>query len=324
MTISASIILHAISGSPVVPECSALMSPGCWHCGASLARGMLVDDWQGALFVGQNRVRGRQDWTHICEPCVWVMSRAPGVVPGKPPTHNWRLYTVLVHGDEVWIGNKADKPAILLWLRQPKPKAWFAAIADSGQKHVVPYAPVNPAGTAWGRVQLEEDVVSLSADLWSLVADTAALLTAGATKDSIASGQYQPGEWQRCGVERLRDYERRAARVRGGPGFRLALWLAQRDEVEVAERMEREKEAKRGKGRRDDNGDVATADGGCAARPAKRVPQGRGKPAQALGSDPGPDAGGREDECERRGVAHVDVPVAPVGSAEQLGLFGAR
>jgi hypothetical protein len=81
------------------------------------------------------------------------MSRAPGVVPGKPPTHNWRLYTVLVQGSEVWLGNKANKPAILAWLRAPKQAPWFAAIADSGQKHAVPYAPLNLS--AVGRVQFE-------------------------------------------------------------------------------------------------------------------------------------------------------------------------
>ncbi|MGL4807704.1 MAG: hypothetical protein ACRC4O_03070, partial [Giesbergeria sp.] len=210
VTPSASTILHAACGAPRVNDCAAVNAPGCWHCGASLTRGMMVDDWQGALFVGQNRVRGRQDWATICEPCVWVMSRSPGVVPGKPPTHNWRLYTVLVHNDEVWLGNKADKPAILAWLRQRLSSSgrWFAAIADSGQKHVVPYARINLG--AGGEVQFEEDTVRLTSSLITLVDRTASLLTAGATKESVGTGSYTPGEWQRCGVEALRDYEREA------------------------------------------------------------------------------------------------------------------
>lgn len=319
MSVSASTVLHRLSGSPVVPECAPLSAPGCWHCGASLARGMSVADWQGALFVGQNRVRGRQDWTHICEPCVWVMSRAPGVVPGKPPTHNWRLYTVLVQGEHVWLGNKSDKPAILAWLRAPKQAPWFAAIADSGQKHVVPYAPLNLS--AVGRVQFEEDVVAWSPALDEVTAATSALLTAGATKEAIEGGSYSPGEWQRCGAEAIKAYEMTARKWRGGAPFRLALWLAQRDEDAVAVRVAAEKEARSGKGRRSNNGDVARDDGNGATRRPKRVPQGRRESAQALGSDLRQDASGGADERERRGVAHVDVPIAPARGDEQLGLF---
>lgn len=319
MTPSASTILHAVCGAPRVADCVDIDAPGCWHCGASLRRGMPVDDWQGALFVGQNRVRGRQDWTTICEPCVWVMSRAPGVVPGKPPTHNWRLYTVLVQGSEVWLGNKANKPAILAWLRAPKQAPWFAAIADSGQKHAVPYAPLNLS--AVGRVQFEEDTVAWTSELDAVTTTTAALLTAGATKDSIESGAYSPGEWQRCGAEAIKAYETTARKWRGGAPFRLALWLAQRDEDAVAVRMAAEKEMRGGNGRRSNDGDVARDDSDGAARRPKRVPQSWGKSAQTLGSDSRQDACSGEDKWKRGGVAHVDVPIAPARGDEQLGLF---
>jgi hypothetical protein len=320
MTISAATILHRLSGAPRL-DAACEREDQCWHCGAHMTRGMTVDEWGSASFTGQNRIRGGAHLTHICEPCVWVMSRVPGVVPGAPEMHNWRLYTVLVDGADVWRGNKANKPAILAWLRKPKAGEWFAAIADSGQKHVVPYAPVNPPGTRRGRIQFEEDCITLGD--WKIVDDMIALLTAGATKDSIGSGAYSGGEWQRCGREAIDAFELMHGRHRGGPWFRLALWLSQRDEEAVAVRMAAEKVVRDGKGKRRDEGGVAKPAGAGAARPPSGVPRSRGKPAEALGSVARPDARGGADLGEPRGVAYVDVPVAPARSPEQRGLFDA-
>ena len=320
MTISASTILHRCCGSPVL-DAAAPREGQCWHCGADYTRAMTVDAWGSASFTGQNRIRGGAHLTHICEPCVWVMSRVPGVVPGAPEMHNWRLYTVLVEGDEVWRGNKANKPQILAWLRKPKPGAWFAAIADSGQKHVVPYAPVNPPGTKRGRIQFEEDCVTVGD--WQIVDDMTAMLTAGATKDSIGSGAYNGGEWQRCGREAIDAFERAHGRHRGGPWFRLSLWLAQRDEEAVAVRVAAEKVTRDGKGKRGSERGVAKPARAGAARPASGVPGERGLPVETLGSASRPDAGRGADVGEHGGVAHEHVPVAATRSPEQRGLFDA-
>ena len=100
----------------------------------------------------------------------------------------------------------------------------------------MPYAPINPPG-ARGRVQLEEDTIAVGD--WAMHDELRDLLTAGATKDSVGSGAYTTGEWQRCTGEIRRFEARWGAAFRGGAWFRLVLWLAQRDEVAVAARRSR-------------------------------------------------------------------------------------
>ena len=105
-----------------------------------------------------------------------------------------------------------------------------AAIADSGKKHVIPWAPLNPAGcpAGQGRVMFEERLVMLGD--WTLVDALSGLLTAGATKDEIERGAYGPGAWTRLGAAAIRDFERTWSGSRGGGWFALAVGLAQRDE----------------------------------------------------------------------------------------------
>ena len=147
---SAASLLHRACGSPVIAECGDLAPVPCWHCGGDTVRGRLVAEWAGASFTGQNRIRCPSS-LHICEACVWVMARSSDV-PGRPAAPgqqcgpNFRNFSHMLDARGYVNASKGEKPAIRAWLRGPKSGAWFAAIADSGQKHVVPYAPINPAG----------------------------------------------------------------------------------------------------------------------------------------------------------------------------------
>lgn len=305
--LSASQRLFAVAGK-AHPGCSERPEFMCWICGASWLRGMKRDDWQGATFTGQNRVRCVES-DAVCEPCVWAMA-------GKPPD-TLRLTSHLLDDRGHLTPNKGQKPAQREWLRGPKRGEWFAAIADSGKKHVVPWAPINPAGLApgTGRVLLEERFVTLGD--WQLVDDTSALLTAGASKETIETGEYHGGAWALC-PEEIEAFEVRWSGERASDWWALALWLAQRDEATVVARQAREKEA------RDDRKRTAKEaerrDRGHAARDAGSVPRDRRERAQALGPVAGPAPGERQDERDGSGVVHADVPVAPARSA-QLGLF---
>jgi hypothetical protein len=229
------------------------------------------------------------------------------------------MWTHLVDGHTHERANKGGKPAIRAFLRRPHAERWFAAIADSGQKHIIPWCPVNAAGQSGGRVLFEELVVDLPRDDegWDLLDAMADTLTAGATKEEIGSGNYGPRAWQLIGAA-LRETEAWFGALRGGAWFELALWLAQRDEVKVATRMEAEKDARRRKGK------VAKPDSGGAARDPSRVSANAGVlAAEALGSAARPDASGGKKQRKPRGVAHDDVAnVAAVGApSEQLSLL---
>ncbi len=310
-------MLHALNGSTASPICGDLDPFFCWVCGGKSTRGVLRHKWQGSNFTGQNRVRCAES-AYVCEPCVVVMA-------GKPPNTE-RMWTHLVEGDSHVRVNKGQKPTIREFVRRKHTATWFAAIADSGKKHIIPWAPVNGPGVG-GFVIFEEAVIEVPANT-SMLDDIADLLTAGATKEEMLHGGYGPRAWQLCG-ERLAVFESRYGHERGGHWFELAVWLAQRDEEAVAVRIEaekaanaakkaREKEAKRGQGKGkkpNDRGD---------ARASSGVPEDAGvQRAEALGPPAKQPAKRSKAKRDAGGVAHTDEPKAPIGSAakRQLSLL---
>lgn len=230
-----------------MPECGACETEevSCYVCGGTVTRGMPVSDWMSNSFTGQTTVACPGSVT-VCEACCFVMSRL-SPVPGREPKEgkalggNYRNYS---HLWEEGIGysnaSKGEKPTILTFLSREHTGEWFAAIADSGQKHVLPYTPVNPPGKR-GVVLFDEAFIRLPEDL-SLVSVLSQLLTDGATKEELERGDYRPATWLRLGRDRIRRFEQEHGQSRGA-WFSLALWLAQRDESAVAERLEAEKKA---------------------------------------------------------------------------------
>lgn len=325
-------ILHALAGAPEVDGCAPVDPCRCYMCAAPTERGAPVRRWMGSTFTDQPRCACPSS-TVICEACVWACSWV--VPPGhEPPPKgkkgvNLRLFSHLYDAGSYAYANKADKPSIRAFLRSPKRGPWFAAIADSGQKHTVPFAPMNLG--AHGSVLFEDAVVELpDADGWRVLDDATDLLTAGATKDEIARGEYRPETWLRC-RDRIEAFEHEHEPLRGGAFFDLVVWLAQRDEAAVAERQAREKAAKAAKkeaksGKTKANGrtkrKAPRADNERSARDASGLPRGGRKPADSL--EPARIEAPRRDEDERndRGVGHRDEARTAPRKHEQISLFG--
>ena len=324
--------LHALSGSPALDGCAPLETPEpCWLCGRLAVRGELVSRWMGASYTDQSRARcSASRW--ICEACVWccAWSQPPGFPqPVEGRGLNLRLFSHLYAGGFYLAANKADKAWIRAWLAAPKPAPWFCAIADTGQKHVLPWTPINLTPGVVGVVRFEERDVRVDERHAVLVMEMSSLLTAGATKEEIESGRYRPETWTRVGAATLRDREaRQIGPARGGGGFALALWLAQRDEDVVAERREREQRDKRERAERGrvERAPVVGSDASARRRVraggAPGVPRGRSVGADALDADRaaatsvGPDV--RDGSRVDRGRGEE----APARGREQLALFG--
>jgi hypothetical protein len=282
----------------------------------------------GANFVGQSKVRCPAS-DHVCEACCYISSRL-SAVPGRPAKEgkklggNFRNYSHLfdaARSPAYANASKGEKPIVLEFLRAEHRGEWFAAIAESGQKHVLPWTPMNPP-CARGRVLFEEAVVTLPPPAgWLMVDDMVALLTAGATKDEIERGDYGPRAWSlaRPQIDR---FEHAWSGERGGGWFDLALWLSQRDEAAVEKRLAEEKEKKQsGKTQRRRTRGTAPTDGDADSRDPRTVPPDTGgERAQALGSAHGADSLGGANKRKRRRVADVDAPVAPDPEPEQLSL----
>lgn len=314
---SPSAIIHRLTGSAPHHLCSDQRPFVCWVCGSPSARGIQRYKWMGANFTGQNKVRCPSS-EHVCEPCVHVTA-------GKPPDTE-RMWSHLVEGDQHLRLNKGSKAAMRQFLFRYHKDPWFAAIADSGKKHIVPWCPVNTPGKS-GSVLFEETVVDIPED-HSLVDEISVLLTLGATKEEMATGNYGARAWQLCG-DTLRNFEERHGGERHGPWFDLALWLAQRDEEAVAVRLEAERAAtaakkaaekarKRGQGKAKKPNDGATA--GAARRVSGNA---RVQRTKALGPPTEHDAVIVETERNTGGMDNPDVPQVAAGSAprKQLEMF---
>lgn len=292
--ISASQIIHRdVLGSVMDRDCTDHFPQQCWMCGGESTRGIMVGKWMGATYTGQNKVRFPQgDW--VCEACVLVCARSTPV-PGRPAKPgmqfgpNWRNFSHLYDAGSYVNASKGDKPTILQWLQSSHAGPWFAAIADSGQKHVVPWAPINPPGARRGDVLFEEAVIKLpvvgSAE-WDIVPMIADLLTAGAPKGELETGHFTPRAWSLC--ERgLYVFEREWGRpLRGSAWFALALWLAQRDEEQVQKRLGSEKAKRKvdGKTHAGRKGSAHHPDRGNTAGDSESIPcEPRRESAQELG-----------------------------------------
>lgn len=304
-------IIWALAGEPVAEGCQPV-DVLCRMCAKPTTLAQVFDRWQGSSFTDQNKVKCTSS-LHICAACIWAHSwvQPPGMEPAPPGKKGvcLRLFSHFhdARGYRYW--NKANKAEIRDWLRAPKSGEWFAAIADSGQKHVLPYTQMNPAGTRRGLVRFEERDVVLGD--WARLDEMTELLNDGVTKEAIESGEFTSQHWQDS-ESLIRAFEGRHGRDRGSGWFGLCLWLAQRDEHIWKERMD---ERKRERAAR-------KADGGGAARDEKSVPRGRRKSAKALGSTARQGADGFEVYGVRRGVGDGDKPQAQPGESDQLSLFG--
>lgn len=326
-----------VHGSPTY-DCEA-HDGNCWMCAGKMARGQRVDDFNGASFTGQNKVR-RPTATHVCEPCIFVCSRIAPVL-GRPAKEGKKLGGSFRNYSHLWergwgspafadggppgLGyinaSKSDKPSIRAFLARQHGDHWSAAIADSGQRHVIPWAPMNGPGRA-GRVLFDEQIVTVPDDQ-QIVAEMTALLTAGATKEEIQRGDYGARAYQ-LAADAVFAFEREFSGARRSSWFELALWLAQRDEETVQARLAAEKET-RENARRESKRATAYAAGGDAAGDKSRTPRKpKRQPTQALGHDSRSNEGRGTNERDSRGVGDDAGSKASASGAQQLGLFSDR
>lgn len=292
-------IVWLASGSPVVHECVAA-SGRCYVCVGELTRGELVTDWLGSSFTDQNRAR-YPTATHVCESCCYVHSRtAP--VPGRPAKEgkkfggNFRNYSHLWDERGYANASKGEKPMIREFLAREHAGPWFAAIADSGQKHVLPFAPMNGPGRS-GSVLMDEQLIQVPQSL-ALVDAMTELLTLGVTKDELARGEYYV-RTMRDLRDPVHDFEWERGGERYSGWFTLALWLAQRDEEEHA-RHDAEKKT------RDD--DRRNADRASSVLPKRAK---RAATDELLAADTGSGASGGAADSKRQRMGKLDAAPPP-------------
>jgi len=280
----------------------------CAICASFTAAGVPLDDVCGSLTTDLGSFRAPQSqWA--CEGCALVRGRS-----AHPPGRESGWYCNFSHfvdADRIENASKGEKPRILAWLRGTKRAPWSCAIADTGQKHVVCYAPINLGGR--GRVRFEEAEVALpSADGWAIVDDAVALLTAGATKEEMGTGDYTARAWTLCG-DAVRAFEDRWGAMRGGSWFAMVLWLSQRNEADVAVRLAAEAASKKTKKARTSGRNQERAATHTVGRNVVGVPE--GVPSDATGEGVGALEGGLGPNADRSTDQPQCGRVGDIGSA---------
>jgi len=172
----------------------------CYWCADRIdGQACKVDDVITDSFTDQDQAFARSSqW--LCIACAWAMT-------GRPPDtlRMWSLAyredgatmpahheacSVLPALSNVTAQNKADPSVFRGMLRSPPSIGqWFVSIADSGQVHVLPFAPVNSGSGRYG-VRFERNTVwAYPADYVRVDDAYGALMAAGFSKGEIESGE---------------------------------------------------------------------------------------------------------------------------------------
>lgn len=213
----------------------------CWMCSGLTGVDTEVARWVPSSFTGYATVKAPLS-KFVCDGCVYIASRM-SPVPGRPPKEgkkfggNFRNYSHLGDLGSMRYTNasKGQKDAIRDFLAVDHKGDWFASVADSGQKHVLPFATVNGPGLS-GCVRFEDADVWWGPDGISLISDITKMLSAGVPKAEVLTGDYQSRTYVRAGPAWLRSAEQDLIPLRGSGTFALALWLAQRDTDDPSEK----------------------------------------------------------------------------------------
>jgi len=208
----------------------------CRFCGAENI-GVEFDEWVKDTFTDFDKLR---IGNIVCDACLFFFNEKSdelAKIMCKDKPQRMRNYShFIVAGN--WIplskGNK-DKMKDLLF-GSPFPE--LAAIADSGQKHIVFRAERNRPGSKCGWVQFEEQSLFFIPEEFKLHLDNIERLYAGFSKDEICGGKYQSWRIMQFGVDRWIEVEKEIKIIRGSLIFHLALFLAQREEQDAAGRNE--------------------------------------------------------------------------------------
>lgn len=227
--LTASVLFWEAAGCPRQHECVGGQVPFmCYVCGAVAVRGMKTNDRFGPTFVSQTMVAcPSSEWT--CEACIYATAwtRPPDVPDdGRKRGPNLRMFTHLYDAGEYRSATRQDRTAIQEFLAREKRGPWFAAIAESGKKHVLPFAPVNASGGRRGMVRFEERTLMVG-DM-KLVQDVERMLWLGFSRSAVQTLRY-PARLLAKKVhimEETLEFERRWGEQRGSGWFDLALWLA--------------------------------------------------------------------------------------------------
>jgi len=183
--------------------------------------GLLFDRWVKDTFTDWDKLRAGAIICHACLFCTLEMDTWLARRLGKEKPQRMRNYSHFVL-DGVWYPlSKGDKGEMR---RSLFAGAEVAVIAESGQKHILPWARVG-----WWTFELMT-VRPFPDRLAQILAVIEPLYQAGISKSEIETGRYDGRRIMAVGLEAWRTAEQQIKTWRGSLPLALALFLAQKDD----------------------------------------------------------------------------------------------
>lgn len=238
---TASHLVHRSAGRPAPAGPTAALvvdEPStCAACGAENGRTADLAKVFGGGNFADRHLLVRPDSGRICEPCLWSTSGAAAVAlrtwtvvaveqGSLPQSHPKAPYDT----ERLCLTNRANPRPVSSALADPPDGRWVVAVAESSQKHVVLWAPVNHGPGRW-TVRMENTPVSSDPDEWTAVLTAAATLrAAGHRADDVADGVPTLSAVRTADDIAWWDaHQAHLARDRRSPLLALALWCVTKE-----------------------------------------------------------------------------------------------
>lgn len=229
-------LLYTAAGKPASPKPVGRTSALCWLCGLSCdGTGVPVLGAIGESFTDHSRVAIPSS-THVCVPCVWVMSGRPpdtfrlfSVVwrTDRPLAPNHPKATRIIPGAQFSAKNDLTEIKNILLVPPSDGSVWFCAISNSGKKHVVPFTKLNLNSLQWIIRLEDEDIHGSSVVFKKIFHCCVELRLAGFSNNEILKGNPFHGKLVKTGIDFWRKRERFLNPWREGGLLSLAIFLLQ-------------------------------------------------------------------------------------------------
>lgn len=164
----------------------------CAMCGQHAGETAATKTAIGGNFTDQYLL-ARPDSPRICYACTWVCSGKPpdtirmwtvaaapgrGFGPSHPKSPGWGNSDLLLTA-------RNDMREVVALLADPPDGPWLVSIAETGQKHHLPYARINHGQARWTIRMDAIDITATPAQFRHVLGNTVALRTAGFTAAEI-------------------------------------------------------------------------------------------------------------------------------------------
>lgn len=211
----------------------------CAMCGRDVAESVHVKHSIGGKSFTDQYLLARRGSDRTCYGCAWVCT-GKGMdqirmwtivaVPDRelPPSNPKAQYAT----PHLHCTSRADMRTVVDTLADPPDGPWLVAVAESGQKHTIPYARINHGAGRW-RVRMDaRDITATPGEFREVFGRVLALRKAGFTPGEIEALEPPVGRLNAATLPIWRHHAAALSPWRGSPLLHLATFLPNKEHLD--------------------------------------------------------------------------------------------